>query len=430
MILYLLQITFLWSVFSLVYHFILSKKTIYVFNRSYLLLTFIGALLIPLIPSNLLLKNVNSLQSVSSSSVNVLSEIVIDISNKTTQYSFGYFDVIWIVYSLGFVAFMIHFIIGLIKIKKLKSSSHKIAFEGITVCKVPKENQAFSFFKTVFIHEEVFSNFQNNKAIWLHEKAHVQQFHSFDVLLVEFIKIIFWFHPLIYLYRKNIKMNHEYLADEAVLKETTNIKDYQHKLINYIEDSNLHLACTFNYKLTQKRIIMMTVKTKKPTKVATKIFTFFAVFITVLYIACSKDKTVEPENKIQKIPYSQIIIDEKDASYSHQDPLKFVEQKAQPSKGMQMFFHEFARKYNVPKEVLSIDQGEIKLKLNFVVEKDGSLSDIHETTGANKFLAEEGIRVLKSMSYWIPGEHEGKIVRSTFTLPITIRVNPNIDVVN
>src|SRR6218665_2768903 len=133
MALYLLQLTFLWSVFSLVYHFILSKKTIYVFNRSYLLLTFVGSLLIPLIPFNLLFENVNYLQSVSSSNINVLSEVVVDISNKTTQYSFGYSDAIWIVYTLGFVAFMIHFIIGLIKIQKLKTSSHKKTFEGITV---------------------------------------------------------------------------------------------------------------------------------------------------------------------------------------------------------------------------------------------------------------------------------------------------------
>jgi len=223
----------------------------------------------------LLLKNVNSLQSVSSSNINVLSEVVVDISNKTTQYSFGYSDVIWIVYTLGFVAFMIHFIIGLIKIQKLKSSSHKKAFEGITVCKVPKENQAFSFFTTVFLNEKVFSDLKNNKTIWLHEKAHVKQSHSFDVLLVELMKIIFWFHPLVYLYRKNIKMNHEYLADEEVLKEIDNVKDYQHTLIDHIEQTNILLASTFNYKLTQKRIIMMTIKTKKSNKISSKIIYSF-----------------------------------------------------------------------------------------------------------------------------------------------------------
>lgn len=423
MTLYLLQLTFLWSVFSLLYHFILSKKNIYVFNRFYLLLTLVGSLIIPLIPFNLLLKRVGAFQGVSPKNVNVLSEVVIDISNKTDDYSLGYTDILWIVYTLGVISFMIYFIVGLIKILKLKNESYKNVIDDITVCKISQENQAFSFFKTVFLNETIFDNLKDNKVVWIHEKEHVKQFHSFDVLLVEVMKIIFWFNPLTYLYIKNIKMNHEYLADEEVLKKIVNVRDYQHKLIDHIEETNMVLASTFNYKLTQKRIIMMTIKTKEQTKLAAKLLTFFAIFITVLLVACSNDKTVEPENKIQKIPYSEIIIDEKDASYSHQDPLKFVEQKAQPSKGMQMFFHEFARKYNVPKEVLSIEQGEIKLKLNFVVEKDGSLSDIHETTGANKLLAEEGIRTLKTMPNWSPAEHEGKIVRSTFTLPIKIRVN-------
>lgn len=427
MALYLLQLTFLWSVFSLVYHFILSKKTIYVFNRSYLLLTFVGSLLIPLIPFNLLLKNVNSLQSFSSSNINVLSEVVVDISNKTIQYSFGYFDVIWIVYTLGFVAFMIHFIIGLIKILKLKRSSQKKAFEGITVCKVAKENQAFSFFTTVFLNEKVYSDLKNNKVIWLHEKAHVKQSHSFDVLLVELMKIIFWFHPLVYLYGKNIKMNHEYLADEEVLKEIDNVKDYQHKLIDHIEQTNILLASTFNYKLTQKRIIMMTIKTKKQTKLATKFFTLFVVAGILTIVACTNKEELQPDSKSKKndLPYAEIQIDEKvsSANDSSEKALRLVQQKAKPSEGIQTFYNEFIRKFNLPKDPLLNTNNEIKIKLKFIIEKDGSFSEITGTSEDSEVLVDEAIRVLKTMPKWIPAEHEGKIVRSTFTLPIKIRVN-------
>lgn len=413
MILYLLQLTFLWSVFGFVYHFILSKKTIYVFNRSYLLLTFVGSLLIPLIPFNLLLKNVNSLQSVSSSNINVLSEVVVDISNKTTQYSFGYYDAIWIVYTLGFVTFIIHFIIGLIKIQKLKSSSHKKAFEGITVCKVPKENQAFSFFTTIFLNEAVFSDLKNNKTIWLHEKAHVKQSHSFDVLLVELMKIIFWFHPLVYLYRKNIKMNHEYLADEEVLKEIDNVKDYQHKLIDHIEQTNILLASTFNYKLTQKRIIMMTIKTKNRTKLAAKLFTFFAVAGILTIVGCSQEEA------------SDVLVSEESVLMKTdlEEPLKFVENKAKPIEGLRVFMQDYARKFNVPDNPPLNKNNEIKIKVKFIIEKDGSFSEIIGTSEDSEILVDEAIRVLKTMPKWIPGKHQGKIVRSTFTLPIIIIVN-------
>lgn len=420
MTLYLLQLTFLWSVFSLVYHFILSKKNIYVFNRSYLLLTFFVSLIIPLIPFNLLLKKIDSFKAVSSNNVNVLSEVVVDISNKTNYYSFGYAEMLWIIYTLGVLAFMIHFIIGLIKILKLKNKSYKKVIEGITVCKIPQVNQAFSFFKTVFLNETIFNKLKDNKAVWLHEKAHVKQFHSFDVLLVEVMKIIFWFHPLTYHYRKNIKMNHEYLADEEVLKEIDNVRDYQHKLIDHIEQTQMLLASTFNYRLTQKRIIMMTIKTKNRTKLATKLFTLFAVTGILTIVACSQDQTTEIITAEETLQMKTEI----------EEPLKFVEHKAKPVEGLAVFMQTYARKFNVPENPPLNANNEIKIKVKFIIEKDGSFSEIVGTSESSKILVNEAIRVLKTMPKWIPGKHQGKIVRSTFTLPITIRINPNINVVN
>lgn len=414
MILYLLQLTFLWLVFSLVYHFLLSKKSIYVFNRSYLLLTFLGSLIIPLVPFDLLLKKIDSFQGVSSSNVNVLSEVVVGISNKTNYYSFGYIEILWIIYTLGTLAFMIHFIIGLIKILKLKNKSYKIVIEGITVCKIPQENPVFSFFKTVFLNETIFNNLKDNKAIWLHEKAHVKQFHSFDVLLVEVMKIIFWFHPLIYLYRKNIKMNHEYLADQEVLKETYNISDYQHKLIDHIEQTHMLLVSTFNYKLTQRRIIMMTIKTKKLTKLAVKLFTFFTVAGILTIVACSQENADEVMITYENIHKKTEI----------EEPLKFVENRAKPKEGVQAFYNDFMRTFNVPENLQLDDENEIKTRLKFIIEKDGSFSNIVAVGGGNEAVSNEAIRVLKSMPKWQPAKHKGKIVRSTFTLPIKIRVKP------
>lgn len=428
MVLYLLQLTFLWLVFSLVYHFLLSKKSIYVFNRSYLLLTFLGSLIIPLVPFDLLLKKIDSFQGVSSSNVNVLSEVVVGISNKTNYYSFGYIEILWIIYTLGTLAFMIHFIIGLIKILKLKNKSYKIVIQGITVCKIPQENPVFSFFKTVFLNETIFNNLKDNKAIWLHEKAHVKQFHSFDVLLVEVMKIIFWFHPLIYLYRKNIKMNHEYLADQEVLKETDNISDYQHKLIDHIEQTQMLLASTFNYNLTQRRIVMMTIKTKKQTKLAVKLFTFFAVAGILTIVACTNKEGLQPRNKSTKnyLPYAEIQIDEKVSSVDDNSEkiLQLVQQKAKPYEGIQAFYNDFMRTFNVPENLQLDDENEIKTRLKFIIEKDGSFSNIVAVGGGNEAVSDEAIRVLKSMPKWQPAKHEGKIVRSTFTLPIKIRLKP------
>src|SRR5690606_33944718 len=98
----------------------------------------------------------------------------------------------------------------------------------------------------------------------------------------------------------------------------------------------------------------------------------------------------------------------------------FVQQKAAPNEGMQKFMNNFVRKFNAPDVGGNVKQ--IKIRLKFTVEKDGSFTDLEvldDKQGAGK----EAMRVLKSMPKWQPAQHNGKTVRSKFTLPITINVN-------
>jgi len=106
-----------------------------------------------------------------------------------------------------------------------------------------------------------------------------------------------------------------------------------------------------------------------------------------------------------------------------EEPLKFVENKAKPIEGLRVFMQDYARKFNVPENPPLNKNNEIKIKVKFIIEKDGSFSEIIGTSEDSEILVDEAIRVLKTMPKWIPGKHQGKIVRSTFTLPITIRVN-------
>ena len=92
-----------------------------------------------------------------------------------------------------------------------------------------------------------------------HELSHVQQKHSFDILLIEFIHVIFWFNPFIFLYKKAIQLNHEFLADEAVISKFENVQAYQYVLLNQVrKNSNPSITSALNYLITKKRLIMMT----------------------------------------------------------------------------------------------------------------------------------------------------------------------------
>lgn len=99
----------------------------------------------------------------------------------------------------------------------------------------------------------------------------------------------------------------------------------------------------------------------------------------------------------------------------------FVSQKAVPNEGLERFYRNYGNRFNAPD--ISGNVNEISLRLRFVVEKDGSFTDIKVVGPDPHGAGREAMRVLRSMPKWKPAQHNGKTVRSSFTLPIKIRVN-------
>lgn len=409
MILYLFRATLLLLIFSTLYHFVLSNKNTFRFNRWYLLLTLIGSFLIPLIPFNKLFETANVFQNIPIAQPVLLNEMVLDLTSKNVNNSFNWTSFFEICFWTGFGLVLLRFLNELRKLWKLYKKAEKVIYDNKIVCIIEQENQIFTFGTIVFVNRTLFENLKDHKAIWLHEKTHVNQLHSIDVLVIELMKIVFWFHPLVYLFEQNIKMNHEYLADEAALKQTQNVKTYQYELLDYLENTNTSLASSFNFKLTQKRFIMMKNKTNKWTEIVAKAVVVFGIIATITFVACSQDEIIN-----QDIP-------ENVQAKTEEKPLKFVEQKALPIEGLLKFYQNFARTFNAPDMGEGVN--EIKVRLKFIVEKDGSFSNIEAVGSENENVSNEAIRVLKQMPNWKPAKHEGKIVRSTFTLPIRIKVN-------
>lgn len=99
--------------------------------------------------------------------------------------------------------------------------------------------------------------------------------------------------------------------------------------------------------------------------------------------------------------------------------VKVVQHKAAPNEGFEKFFESYIRKFS--KDVGG-NATEMVVKLKFVVEKDGSFTDIKIVEDKHG-LGNEAIRVLKSMPKWKAAQHNGRTVRSQFTLPIKVKVN-------
>src|SRR5690554_1593676 len=251
MILYLTQVTFLWLTFGIIYYFLLRNKTMYGFNRWYLLVTFLGSLLLPLIPFGRIFST-SEIIPVFVLAENQLNDLVINTSE--TEHATDWQALLKIIVITGMAFFALRFMVNLAKVLKLIRQSEKVIYEGIIICITDDKDQVFSFGNTIFMSKNMFDNIDDNQGIWLHEKAHIQQFHTLDIVLTESCKILFWFHPLVYLYEQYIRINHEYQADEVVLKQTADIKAYQHKLLNCIENKTNYLTSNFNFNLNKKKI--------------------------------------------------------------------------------------------------------------------------------------------------------------------------------
>jgi hypothetical protein len=110
------------------------------------------------------------------------------------------------------------------------------------------------------------------KELFSHEISHITQNHSLDIIFIELLKVFFWFNPLIYLFKKTIMLNHEYLADEAVTNSKNNSKSYINILLNIaFRNNNSYLASSFNYSFTKKRLLMITKNNFSKTAIFKKI---------------------------------------------------------------------------------------------------------------------------------------------------------------
>jgi hypothetical protein len=95
--------------------------------------------------------------------------------------------------------------------------------------------------------------------VFVHELTHVLQKHSFDILFIELLLCLFWINPILWLYRRAIKLNHEFLADEGVIRNHYNSKAYQYLLLKRSALPNtLSLASSLHFMLTKKRLVMIT----------------------------------------------------------------------------------------------------------------------------------------------------------------------------
>ena len=238
------------SLLIALYHLVLAKEKMYRFNRFYLLLSLVFSYTVPFI--SVTIKAPEQISRVKTTAETTLKAI--DLS--PVQESFDRADLIRMIYGTVTLILFAKAAVSFIKIRRLKGQ--EITYQGRRMVLTEKPLSPFSFWDTVYLGKNYFTKGILDQRIFLHEECHLEQRHSLDLLLAELFSIFTWFNPAVYLYKKAIITNHEFLADEAVLKHEFNIKDYQNLIVQeIISAQNYNLTHTFTFKNTKKRFIMM-----------------------------------------------------------------------------------------------------------------------------------------------------------------------------
>ena len=261
MLLYILKSGVCLALLYLFYKAFLEKENMHTFKRFYLLGALLTAFIIPFITFVQYVELHTTSQIIEQSNA-----IVPIISNsEPLQYPTDYLSLmLWSTYVIGVLIFGFKFVKNLfgIILRIRKNPKHRI--NQITNVLLLDNIIPHTFFNYIFLNKKKFEASEIPKEVLLHEETHALQKHSADVLLVELLQVLFWFNPLIYFTKKAIKLNHEFLADKAVINNGVQPTLYQQLLLEFSSNSlQPQLTNAINYSSIKKRFTVMKTKTSK-----------------------------------------------------------------------------------------------------------------------------------------------------------------------
>jgi len=408
MITFLIKFSLSLLVFLLFYKLVLEREKMHQVNRFLLLFALVFSLVIPFVSFEITSENLFVEQVIPSY---VIPEIYIGNQSQQPLNFLTFENILCSIYWFGFSVFLVRFIRNLASLLRSIHESEKIKKGGFTLVLIPEKILPYSFWNYVFVNKDEYEYNLIDRELFVHEKAHITQKHSLDILFIEAFQAVFWFHPLIYFYKKAMKLNHEFLADQKVNETFDEVVNYQKLLLQKVKGNLVPIASNLNYSITKKRFIMMT-KEKSNIRVTVKILFTVVVFL-ILFVSCG-EKTKVQDNKEEVIENieNQGDVENQDTVYT------VVEVFPEFEGGLEEF-----RKYVKNNLKLPIIQNDVKGKVwtQFIVEPDGSLSNVNIVRDLEG-IGKEVIKLLENCPKWKPGFQNGNAVRVQYTLPIDVNL--------
>ncbi len=291
------------GIFLLFYKLLLEKESMHHFKRFFLLTAVIVSFIIPQIvfTEYVEIEPITAVTQIKS--INEPQNIppVVQAIEKSPM---NWYLILWTIYGLGVAGFAFRFMFNLLKIWKRIRNNPKTKHSAIYRILLKEQLAPHTFLKYIFLNKQKFETKSIPNSVLLHEETHAIQRHSLDVLFLEVLQVVFWFNPLIYVYKKTIKLNHEFLADSAVLNGQEDHLNYQNTLLSYLSNDSFNtyqsvgIANAINYSSIKKRFIIMKKQTSKK-GIAIRSLLLLPVLALMLY--GFSQKNVIAQNTIKDI---------------------------------------------------------------------------------------------------------------------------------
>jgi len=302
---YIIQVNVLLLIIYIGYKLFLERLTFYRLNRMYLNMGIWFSILYPFLN----IKNWFS-PTIVPEIPSLFSYMETIEFGKAEPAAWTYLQLFYVFLAVGITVLFIRFLIQLLSFYQLHRNSKEATWNRFTYQHVFHKIAPFSFFSNIYVHTDAHNQEELTK-VFEHEWQHVSGYHSYDRIFSEIMCIVCWYNPIIWLLRRHIVENLEFLTDSQVLASGLDKKAYQYSLISVRSHAEASgLANSFNFNALKKRIAMM--NKKKSKKIA---LTAYGILIPGMIFAAAAFTVEKAESNIQEIV-------ERSSSQIVENPLK------------------------------------------------------------------------------------------------------------
>ncbi len=424
MLQYIIETLTFQLLFLLVYDLFLKKETFFQWNRAYLLLTFLLSLVLPWVKIEALKTTISTEAVYYPSFLWQMDAVVLVGEEAVAPLFWERFTAYEWVLLAGTLVMVVWLAIKLIRIGRLRSRGTITTYDSYTKIVVAQSEVAFSFFKQVFLGDGISK--EKEPQILAHELVHIKQWHSLDLLFFELLRLVLWFNPLVYSYQNRMAELHEFIAD-AHMAKTNKKEQYQLLLSEVFQTQNLSFVNQFfKGSMIKKRIVMLT-KQKSKAVYQFKYLLFLPLILCMLVYASCEIETRKVEN--EEGVSLKVSSNDNFIAFMEVDEVPIFP-GCEGAADMKACFREkiqnhIRKHFNYPQEAQQ--QGiQGRVAIMFTIDGDGNIANIKKR-GPHELLENEAVRIIQRLPKMQPGKNNGEVVNVPFSIPITFRLQDDID---